>query len=548
MDPAQGITAFLMTPLPDRPAGAGQSTWATNGSGSWGTITRGYGVNWDAGQGSPGLDPGFKATDTATFGTVVTSGTATVALDGASPNLAGIVFDDAAASYRLVTGSRGTITLDNGSSPATINVASGSHEIAATIAGGTIAKTGNGLLMLSGSNTYTGGTDVVAGTLVAGSLWAFGIGTVTVEAGATLDVTGQLITNAIINRGGTLIGVSTLSGEITGGQTFNEVTLADNATLTTGTTTFAAPVSGDVTIQSGAAATFADALNASLSVQGAATIGGPAGDFAAIDVGSAGTVTFTDGASYAGSAITNDGTIVVDTSSSFLLAAGISGDGGLSMVGSGVFELGGVNTFLGPTFVDLGTMLVNGQVTASDVTVAADGTLGGSGSIDGYVTVLGTLSPGNSPGLLSLGSLTLGSTSDTVMQITGTTRGTQYDAIDVSGMTVLGGALLFDITASLSGTSTFEPFHFDGGVTGHFADVSAQGTFGSLSFTRAGTIWSAAASGGSTLSFDESTGTLGIIAVPEPSTWTLLVAGAAAILWHTVPKRRRSDDSPVSEG
>jgi hypothetical protein len=365
---------------------------------------------------------------------------------------------------------------------------------------------------------------------------------VTVESGATLDITGQRIANAIVNHGGTLIGVSTLSGDVSESQTFANVTVADNLTISSGTTTFAAPVSGDVTVQSGAAATFADVLNAAVSVQGDVTIAGPAGATAAIDIASGGSVTFADGASYAGASISNDGSVLIDTSSTFTFTTGIVGTGSVSMIGSGVLDLAGTNPYLGPTFVDQGTLLVNGDLTNSDVTIAVDGILGGSGSIGGDVVVEGTLSPGNSPGLLTVAGLTLLDSSTTFMQIEGSGRGTHYDAVDVTGAARLGGGLVLDLIASFGENATFELFHFNGGVDGHFSSLTARGGYGNLTFLRtAPTTWSFVTATGDLFRFDESSGNLGVVVhqTPEPSTWAMLATGAAVAGWHARRRGRR---------
>src|SRR5690606_9174060 len=55
-----------------------------------------------------------------------------------------------------------------------------------------LTKKGDGTLVLSGTNTYSGGTVVAEGTLQAGSIQAFGSPTAiaTVASGATLDLNG----------------------------------------------------------------------------------------------------------------------------------------------------------------------------------------------------------------------------------------------------------------------------------------------------------------------------------------------------------------------
>ena len=72
---------------------------------------------------------------------------------------------------------------------------------------GTLIKEGTGILVLSGTNTYSGATNVNAGTLRAGSAAAFGASSAfNVVGGSTLDLNG-------FNRTfGTLIGAGTVTG------------------------------------------------------------------------------------------------------------------------------------------------------------------------------------------------------------------------------------------------------------------------------------------------------------------------------------------------
>ncbi len=72
--------------------------------------------------------------------------------------------------------------------------------------GGAKALTVGANLTLSGSNSYSGGTTVNAGTLTAGTVNAFGSGAVTVSGG-TLSLGGLAVTNAIDFQSGSLTNV-----------------------------------------------------------------------------------------------------------------------------------------------------------------------------------------------------------------------------------------------------------------------------------------------------------------------------------------------------
>ena len=135
----------------------------------------------------------------------------------------------------------GSGQLGSGSYGGAISIASGStfsfassasQTLSGVISGdGDVEKiTNTSTLMLSGDNTYTGGTNVSAGYLKSGSSSGaspptsgpFGTATVTVAAGAVLDVNGQTVGNAInlsgtgISSNGAIINSSTTAATISG--------------------------------------------------------------------------------------------------------------------------------------------------------------------------------------------------------------------------------------------------------------------------------------------------------------------------------------------
>jgi autotransporter-associated beta strand protein len=229
----------------------GQSTWNTNGGGQWGTLASDFGTNWNWStfDGSPGVAAGFTDTDTATFGNVVTGGTATVTITNATPSVKSVTFDNSTAAYVLAGASGGSLALLNtGTSAALLTVASGFHAITSAVALGSnatldaavgsrlaidgilsgarnLAKTGAGTVVLSGSNTYGGTTTVAAGRLLIHGNQAAATGAITVESGATLGGRGTAGGALTVLAGGTLspgasieslaAGATTLSGTST---------------------------------------------------------------------------------------------------------------------------------------------------------------------------------------------------------------------------------------------------------------------------------------------------------------------------------------------
>ena len=208
---ANGTAAVVGTPGAITTTGqvySGQSTWA-GGSGTWGTLTSGFGTYWGPNQGSPGLDSGFASVDTATFPAAVSAGT--VSLAGANPSLAAITFSDAGTSYTLQQGGGGALTLSNTSGLAPVSVtgvqsisapinlsssasvstvnAADSLAISGAISGnGGLKMTGPGTLTLSASNGYSGGTTLTGGMLVLANAASSSLGAGPVlVSGGTLD-------------------------------------------------------------------------------------------------------------------------------------------------------------------------------------------------------------------------------------------------------------------------------------------------------------------------------------------------------------------------
>jgi autotransporter-associated beta strand protein len=209
----------------------------------------------------------------------------------------------------------------------------------------------------------------------------------------------------------------------------------------------------------------------------------------------------------------------------------MSGTGGsLTKTGTGTFTLSGANTYTGATTVTGGTLLVNGSTSSSSaVTVNSGTTLGGTGAIGGSVTVNfgGNLSPGTSPGILHTGAVTLNSGSNFQVDINGTTPGTQYDQLIVTGNVNLNGDngagsnLVITVGGTLNVGNTFTIITSTGAVSGTFAQGSSV------------------SSGGDTFSITYGANDVVLTvtsAAPEPSTW---LGGALVFAALAYTQRRR---------
>ena len=145
------------------------------------------------------------------------------------------------------------------------------------------------------------------------------------------------------------------------------------------------------------------------------------------------------------------------------IAGPIVGTGGLIKVGSDALTLSANDSYTGTTTVSAGTLIVNGSLASSIVNVASGGTLRGSGTLSGAVSLAAgsVLAPGMSQNLTT-GTLNTGNLSFT----TGSTFATRligslpagYDHINVTGSVNLdalssGGATL-NVTL---GQNTFSP-------------------------------------------------------------------------------------------
>ncbi len=265
---------------------------------------------------------------------------------------------------------------------------------------GNLIKTGPGTLELTGANSYSGTTTIDAGTLLVRSALR-NTSTITVNADATLE-TGA--TNIFVANHGTAMPDSRVI-TVDGGTWLMDASMDSRF--------------GNVTLRNGATWT----SNRSLSAWDALLANTTAGA-ATVLVSNAGgntspsTMNGTGGIHMQGVQNFNvanvTGTPDADLIVSMILdgPGNAGGAGGIHKLGDGTMLLTAANTYNGGTTVSAGTLLGNnttGSGTGSGaVLVHQSGTLGGTGSIAGTVTIGagGMHAPGASVGSQTVGGET----------------------------------------------------------------------------------------------------------------------------------------------
>ncbi|MDV3459202.1 autotransporter-associated beta strand repeat-containing protein [Sphingomonas sp. HF-S4] len=322
----------------------------------------------------------------------------------------------------------------------------GGNDSSTTYAGaisgtGALVKTGTGTLTLGGTNNYTGGTVIAAGTIQGDSN--------AIQGDVTND--GTLVFDQAFDGGyaGTVSGTGMLvkagSGTLTlsGANTYGGGTLVTSGTLQGDTQSLQGDVTNDGVLAF--AQDFDGAYVGSVSGSGALVKTG----LGTLTLG--GTNVYTGGTIIMAGAIrgdsnaiqgdvANNGTLVFDQGFDGSHAGAISGTGTLVKAGSGTLTLSGANSYSGGTQIASGTLRgdtnsLKGNVANNGVLAFAqdfDGAYAGSVSGTGMLVKAGT------------GTLTLGGTNvytgGTIIAA-GTIRG---DSNAVRGDVANDGTLVFD--------------------------------------------------------------------------------------------------------
>jgi autotransporter-associated beta strand protein len=160
-------------------------------------------------------------------------------------------------------------------------------------------------------------------------------------------------------------------------------------------------------------------------------------------------------------------TLILDGAGNTTLAGSIASSvtGGLNKTGSGTATLSGTNSYAGVTIVDAGALVINGSTPSGRVSVAAAGTLRGTGVIEGSLEVDGTIAPG---AVSTNGTLTATATVD----VPGTAQFRLFadgvnDKLLASGGSTLAGAVAVQLDAGYTNVQSGDSFDLvDGAISG----------------------------------------------------------------------------------
>ncbi|TXL69295.1 hypothetical protein FHP25_39540, partial [Vineibacter terrae] len=447
------------------------STVTITGTGSTWTIAGGLGI------GDPFGGPG---TLTVADGAVITVTTITIIDPDSTLNLGngglagGIAAPLIINDGRIVANFTDTLTL------------------AVPIGGsGSLTKAGAGTLILTGDNTYAGGTTITAGRLQLG------------DGGTTGSIVGDVVDDGILafNRSDTVTFAGLISGSgsveqngagttvLAAANTYGGGTVLNAGTLSVAADTNLGGAGGSLTFNGGTllnTAAFATARNVTLNAGGGTfqtdadlTVGGTIGGAGGLTKTGAATLILTGNNTYAGTStitagtlqvgnggtagaiagdVVNNATLAFNRSDTLIVAGAISGTGAVQQNGTGTTVLTGAGTYGGGTTISAGTLqLGNGGIT---------------GSIAGDVLNNGTLAFNRSDtvtfaGIISgTGAVQQNGSGTTVLTGTSTYAGpTSVNA----GRLIVNGAIASTVTVNggglLGGSGTIGGFTANAGGT-----------------------------------------------------------------------------------
>jgi fibronectin-binding autotransporter adhesin len=512
------VLALLLILLP-------QGAWAN--SATWLGTTTNYNLttNWEE---TPPTVPGDGETgETASF---TDTGAGAVNIGTATANAVGFSFSNEDYDYTITLadgvtqGLTGVTTTGSGnvtlaaSGTGTYNLPSGlklftigagqTTTISGALSGtGTFEKLGDGTLILTGNNTYTGSTILVDGTLAVGNDSALGLGPLTINV-ETLEASGGAVT---LNN---YIFVESYATATIGGSAGNDLKLIHgielfsdaNLTVSSAANTTIIGIAGDGALTQSGTGTLTLSHNNTYYTGDTTLNGGTLliGSSQALGGGDLTITGGTFGASAQGIAPTNS--ITVNGSFNMGTTAGNdltlaqnlalggntithTGMGNIAVV-SGALTLSGDNTYSGGTILNGGTLAANNNAALGGGGLALNGgtllnSSGGGVTLSNSITVGGAATIGGTSGndLTLSGNVGLGTNTLIITNAADTTISTI-----ISGVT---GSIVQNSTGG-TGTLTLSGDNTYSGGTTEAGDANALGTGlvtvngGTLDITTAG--------------------------------------------------------------
>ncbi|EBW3212761.1 autotransporter outer membrane beta-barrel domain-containing protein [Salmonella enterica subsp. enterica serovar Remiremont] len=360
---------------------------------------------------------------------------------------------------------------------------------------GQVVKSGDETLTLSGANSYTGGTLISGGTLVASNVEALGTGDVTDNAVLELN-TGGDFDNAISGSGQVVkSGDETLT--LSGSNTYTGGTLISGGTLVASNVEAlgTGDVTNDAVLELNTGGDFDNAISGSGKVEksgdGTLTLSG-SNTYRGGTTISGGTLVATNVEALGSGDVTDNATLELNTGGTFDNA--ISGSGQVVKSGDDALTLSGNNSYTGGTLISDGTLVASnvdalgsGDVTDNatlemntggdfDNAISGSGqvvksgdetlTLSGANSYTGGTTISGGTLVANNVEALGTGDVTNNATLEL------NTGGDFDNAISGSGQVVKSG----DKTLTLSGANSYSGATTISGGTLIATHVNALGT------------------------------------------------------------------------
>ncbi len=431
----------------------------------------------------------FKRSDAVTFsgaisglGAVTQAGTGATTLT-ADHSYSGTTIISSGTLQLGAGGTSGSIMTDVTNNGALVFNRSNNATFSGTVSGtGSVSQIGTGATILTANNTYTGGTIISTGTL------QIGIG----------GVIGSIVNN-VINNGalifhrtdaitfsGTVSGTGALTQAgagaliLTANNTYTGGTIISSGTLQLGAGGTTGFIAGNVLDNGAFVFNRSDTITFPGNISGIGSV---------IQAGT-GTTILTGTNTYTGGTVILSGTLIgtipslrgmIVNNSMLVLAQSGSGTFNGMISGSGDVTInnpdGFINfatdqTYTGTTIIEAGHLLVNAQLSSSNVLINPTGALSGMGTIVGNVINSGILSPGSSPGTMTInGNYTQNSNSTLLIEIA---SDRSFDQVAVGGSAQLEGTLQVQLLDGFvpDAGSKFTILTTEKGVNGTFSQLN----------------------------------------------------------------------------